>query len=207
MGEFYIIRKQERESFRERSGEIYVSSVSENHWCNQTSGCQHLIISSLKSSISSATRTHKFSLWPWCYLLPPDQEIAFQQLKVVSWKQGVLCRKQGANMCEQTRSAAARLHQSCPTLCNPTDGSPPGSSVPGILQARILVWVAISFSSAWKWKVKVKLLSCVQLFVTPCTVAHQAPPSMGFSKQEYWSGLPLPFLQTRPNQNLFYSSC
>ena len=86
--------------------------------------------------------------------------------------------------------ATAKSLQSCPTLCDPTDGSPPGSSVPGILQARILEWVAISFSNAWKWKVKVKLLSHVLLFTTPWTVAYQAPPFMGFSRQEYWSGLP-----------------
>ena len=88
--------------------------------------------------------------------------------------------------------AIAKSLQSCPTLCNPIDGSPTGSSVPGILQARILEWVAISFSNAWKWKVKVKLLSRVQLFATPWTAAYQAPLSMGFSRQEYWSGLPLP---------------
>ena len=82
--------------------------------------------------------------------------------------------------------------QSCPTLCDPTDGSPPGSPVPGILQARTLEWVAISLSNAWKWKVKVKLLSGVRLFVTPWTAAHQPPPSMGFSRPEYWSGVPLP---------------
>ena len=86
----------------------------------------------------------------------------------------------------------AKSLQSCPTLCNPKDGSPPGSPVPGILQARTLEWVAISFSSAWKWKVKVKSLSRVQLFATPWTAAHQAPPSMGLSRQEYWSGVPLP---------------
>ena len=84
--------------------------------------------------------------------------------------------------------AAAKLLQSCLTLCDPTDGNPPGSSVPGILQARTLEWVAISFSNAWKWKVRVKSLSRVQLFATPRTAAHQAPPSMGFSSQEYWSG-------------------
>ena len=89
-------------------------------------------------------------------------------------------------------AAAAKSLQSCPTLCDPTDGSPPGSSIPGILQARTLEWAAISFSNAWKWKVKVKSLSCVQLFATPWTVAYQAPPSLGFSRQEYWSGLPLP---------------
>ena len=82
-------------------------------------------------------------------------------------------------------------HFSRVRLCDPMDSSPPGSSVPGILQARTLEWVAISFS-AWKWKVKVKSLSRVRLFMTPWTAAHQAPPSMGISRQEYWSGLPLP---------------
>ena len=89
-------------------------------------------------------------------------------------------------------AAAAKSLQSCPTLCDPIDGSLPGSSVPWILQARTLEWVAISFSNAWKWKVKVKSLSRVWLFATPWTAAYQAPPSMGFSRQEYWSGVPLP---------------
>ena len=88
--------------------------------------------------------------------------------------------------------AAAKSLQSCPTLCDPIDGSPPGSPVPGILQARTLGWVAIFFSHAWKWKVKVKSLSCVRLLATPWTAAYQAPLSMGFSRQEYWSGVPLP---------------
>ena len=88
------------------------------------------------------------------------------------------------------RAAAAKSLQSCLTLCDPIDDSPPGSSVPGILQARILEWVAISSSNAWKWKVKVKSLSRVRLFSTPWSAAYQAPPPMGFSKQEYWSGLP-----------------
>ena len=83
---------------------------------------------------------------------------------------------------------------SCLTLCDPTDGSPPGSPVPRILQARILEWVAISFSNAWKWKVKVKSLSRVRLFATSWAAAYQAPPPMGFSRQEYWSGVPLPSL-------------
>ena len=131
--------------------------------------------------------------------------------------------------------------QSCPTLCDPIDGSPSGPPVPGILQARTLEWVAvafsnawkwkvkvkslsrvwllatpwtaslqgssahgifqartlewvaISFSSAWKWKVKVKPLSRVWLFATAWTAAYKAPPPMGFSRQEYWSGLPLPW--------------
>ena len=87
---------------------------------------------------------------------------------------------------------AAKSLQLCLTLCDPIDGSPPGSPLPGILQARTLEWVAISFSNAWKWKVKVKSLSRVQLLATPWTAAHQAPLSIGFSRQEYWTGAPLP---------------
>ena len=89
-------------------------------------------------------------------------------------------------------AAAAKSLQSCPTLWDPIDGSPPGSTIPGILQARILEWVAISFSKAWKWKLKVKSHSRVGLFMTPWTEAYQAPLSMRFSRQEYWSGVPLP---------------
>ena len=89
-------------------------------------------------------------------------------------------------------AAAAKSLQSCPTLCNLMDGSPPGSPITGILQARTLEWVAVSFSNAWKLKAKVKSLSHVQLLVTPWTAAYQAPPPMGFSRQEYWSGFPLP---------------
>ena len=92
-------------------------------------------------------------------------------------------------------AAAAKSLQSCPTLCDPIDSSLPGSPIPGILQARILEWVAMSFSNVWKWKVKVKLLSRVRLLMTPWTAAHQAPPCMGFSRQEYWSGVSLPSLQ------------
>ena len=93
-------------------------------------------------------------------------------------------------------SAAAKSLQSCPALCDPIDGSPPGSRIPGNLQARTLEWVAISFSNAWKWKVGVKLLSRVRLLATPWTSAHQAPPSIGFSRREDWSGVPLlsPFI-------------
>ena len=89
-------------------------------------------------------------------------------------------------------AAAAKSLQSCLTLCDPIVGSPTGSAVPGILQARTLEWVAISFSNALKRKVKVKSLSRVRLFETPWTVAYQAPSSMGFSRQEYRSGVPLP---------------
>ena len=91
-------------------------------------------------------------------------------------------------------AAAAKSLQSCLTLCDSIDGSPPGSPIPGILQARTLEWVAISFSNALKWKVKVKSVSRVRLLATPWTAAYQAPPSMGFSRQAYWSGVPLPSL-------------
>ena len=90
--------------------------------------------------------------------------------------------------CVPLRHAAAAAK----SLCDPIDGSPPGSSVPGILQAWTLEWDAISFSNAWKWKVKVKSLSRVWLLATSWTTAYQTPPSMGFSRQEYRSGLPLP---------------
>ena len=91
-----------------------------------------------------------------------------------------------------TCTAAAKSLQSCPTLCDPMDCSLPGFSIHGLLQARTLEWVAISFSNAWKWKVKVKSLSPVWLLATPCTAAYQAPPPMGFSRQECWSGVPSP---------------
>ena len=106
---------------------------------------------------------------------------------------------------------AAKSLQSCLTLWDPVYGSPPGSPGPGILQARTLEWVAISSSNAWKWKVKVKLLSHVRFLVTPWTAAHQAPRSMGFSRQEYWSGVPLPspstyFIIYKLNTNSLESS-
>ena len=132
-------------------------------------------------------------------------------LQTSSWNRTRLCReltvfdncilKCWASLVAQTvknlptmQHAAAAKSPSCPTPCDPIDSSPPGSPVPGILQARILEWSAISFSNAWKWKVKGKSLSRVQLLATPWTAAHQAPPSMGFSRQEYWSRVPLPSL-------------
>ena len=110
----------------------------------------------------------------------------------------------------------AKSLQSCPTLCDPIDGSPPGSPVPGILQARTLEWAAISFSKAWKWKVKAKSFSRVRLLATPWTAAYQAPPSMGFSRQEWWSGVPLPsplyplgatLFEAEVEAPLFHPSC
>ena len=102
--------------------------------------------------------------------------------------------------------AAAKSLQSCPTLCNPIDGSPPGSPVPRILQARTLEWVAMSFSNAWKWKVKVKSLSRVQPSATPWTAAFQAPPSMAFSRQEYWSRVQFPPPEDLPDSGIEPSS-
>ena len=118
------------------------------------------------------------------------------------------------NICgnlEHLLNYAAKSPQSCPTLCDPIDGSPLGFPIPGILQARTLEWIAISFSNAWKWKVKEKSLSHVQPSVTPWTAAFHAPPSMGFSRQEYWSGVPLPSLQYKldlanRDKNLFCAS-
>ena len=108
------------------------------------------------------------------------------------WRQS--SGKASNSLMDFAAAAAAKSLQSCPTLCDPTDGSPPGCPIPGILQARTLEWVVISFSNAWKWKVKVKSLSRVRLLADPWTAAYQAPPSMGFSRQEYWSGVSLPSL-------------
>ena len=114
------------------------------------------------------------------------------QTHTKKWKQWqILFSWTSKSLRTVTAAAAAKSLQSCPTPCNPIDGSPPGPAVPGILQARTLEWVAISFSNSRQWKVKGKSLSRVRLFVTPWTAAYQAPPSMGFSRQEYWSGLPL----------------
>ena len=108
------------------------------------------------------------------------------------WKRSVLIPIPKEGNAKESSTAAAKSLQLCLTLCDAIDGSPSGSSIPGIRQAKTLEWVAISFSNAWKWKVKVKSLSRVQLLATTWTAAYQTPPSMGFSRQEYWSELPLP---------------
>ena len=123
----------------------------------------------------------------------PTQRLNPHLLCVLHWESGAL---------PLVPPAAAKSLQSFLTLCDPIDDSPPGSPVPGILQARTLEWVAIAFSNAWKWKVKVKLLSRVRLLATPWTAAYQAPLSMGFSRQEYWSGVPLP--SGKPKEHLHY---
>ena len=133
----------------------------------QTQYCSSLCVSAcsdpLKGRVYSCLWTYLLSLVT-VFLTPYHLEISF------------------------AAAAAAKSLQSCPTLCDPVYGSLPGSPILGILQARILEWVAISSSNAWKWKVKVKSLSRVWLLATPWAAAHQAPPSMGFSRQEHWSG-------------------
>ena len=115
-----------------------------------------------------------------------------KRLVEASWWEGLAVAESGSCSKGQGVLAVAKSLQSCLTLCDPIDGSPTGSPIPGILQARTLEWVAISFSNAWKWKVKVKSLSRIRLLATPWTAAYQAPPATGFSRQEYWSGVPLP---------------
>ena len=129
--------------------------------------------------------------WKKCKLLQPLWRTVWRFFKIMKKKKKT--RNKSVIQCSNptTEHAAAKSLQSCPTLCDPVDGSPPGSLVPGILQPRTLEWVAISFSNAWKWKVKVKSLSRVWLLATPWTAA-QAPLPMRFSRQEYWSGVPLP---------------
>ena len=150
------------------------------------------------------------TLWDPMYCSPPGASIhGIILARILVWVAVFLLHgvfpTQGSNSCLTTTpalagrfftteppAAAAKSLQSCPTLCDHIDGSPSGSPIPGILQARTLQWVAISFSDSWKWKVKVKSLSRVRPSVTPWTAAYQGPPSMGFSRQEYWSGVPLP---------------
>ena len=135
-----------------------------------------------------------------CHILSPClfnfyEECIMQNAGLVEAQAGIKIARRNINnlrYADAAAAAAAKSLQSCPTLCEPIDGSPPGSPVPGILQARTLKWVAISFSNEWKWKVKVKSLSCARLLATPWTEACQVPPSMGFSRQEYWSGVPVP---------------
>ena len=120
------------------------------------------------------------------------QKLKKTELYTCVWKMTIRTKGYLSKTMQKYTATAAMSLQSCPTLCHPIDGSPPGSPVPGILQARTLEWAAISFSNAWKWKVKVKSPSRVLLFTTPWTAADQDPPSTGFSRQEHWSGLPLP---------------
>ena len=119
-----------------------------------------------------------------CIFTHSSQDMKTIQVSVSSWmyKEDVVYLYNRILYGHAAAAAAKSLH-SCPTLCDPRDGSLPGSPVLGILPARTLECVAISFSNAWKWKVKGKLLSRVRLLATPWTAAYQAPPSMGFSRQ------------------------
>ena len=119
--------------------------------------------------------------WAWPRSSEQDHFSLSQSLPLGSFHKPLILLHQRA------AAAAAKLLQSCLTLCDCIDGSQPGSLIPGILQARTLEWVAISFSNACKWKVKVKSLSRVWPSATSWTAAFQAPPSMGFSRQEYLS--------------------
>ena len=148
----------------------------------------HTLLGSSSFSGSLDSRMSWESLYPWS---PPTCYVnVYWGVCFLYWTMNSLV--EGVESYSPVDAAAAKSLQSCPTLCDPIDGRPPGSPVPGILQARTLERVAISFSNAWKWKVKVKSLSRVRPSATPWTAAHQAPPSMGVSRQEYWSGVPLP---------------
>ena len=138
----------------------------------------------LRTSIWNSLVISFLSVWLSCILL---QELVCENFQLFVFSEFWMWE-----CTVEVAASTAKSLQSCLTLCDPIDGSPPSSPVPGILQARTLEWVAISFSNAWKWKVKGKLLSRVRLFMTPWTAAYQAPLPMGFSRQEYWSGVPLP---------------
>ena len=129
---------------------------------------------------------YKLNKQPWCIPFPIwNQSFVSCPVLTVASSSSSNCYLYAA-----ATATAAKLLQLCLTLCDPIDSSPPGSPVPGILQARTLEWVVISFSNAWKWKLKVKSLNRVQPSATSWTAAYQAPPSVGFSRQEYWSRVP-----------------
>ena len=134
--------------------------------------------------------------------LSPMWDIDKKEKKEKRKRKAIHCDDGQEEIWHKKEYAAAKSLQSYPTLCDPIDGSPPGSAVPGILQARTLERVAMSFSNAGKWKVKVKSLSRIRLFPIPWTAAYQAPLSMGFSRQEYWSGVPLPSLKEEYEDHL-----
>ena len=137
--------------------------------------------------------------WVWILLIQKQEQEEKCEFLLLKWSLSNSQMEKSHHI--WVTAAATKPIQSCPTLCDPIDSSPPGFPVPGILQARTLEWVAISFSNAWKWKVKGKSLSHVQLCAIPWTAAYQAPLPMGFSRQEYWGGVPL------PSPNLSNSAC
>ena len=161
-------------------------------------GCHFLLQRMQVKSESEVTQSRLTLTDPMDCSLPGSSVHGILWARILEWvaipfsRGSSWSRDQTRVSCIAAAATAVKSLQSCPTLCDPIDGSPPGSPIPGILQARTLEWVAISFSNACKWKVKVKSLSRVRLFVTPWTAAYQAPPSIGFSRQECWSGVPLP---------------
>ena len=182
------LKKQTTLSKRGKGAWRDISPKKTYRWLTSTwkDSQHHSLLEKCKSKLQWDTTSHQ-SEWP-----------SSKSLQTINFGEGVEKRE---HSCIAGRywyshygrcyaAAAAKSLQSCPTLCDPIDVSPPVSPIPGILQARTLEWVAISFPNAWKWKVK--SFSRVRLLATPWIVAHQAPLSMGFSRQEYWSGVPLP---------------
>ena len=165
-----------------------LNSCPSSRWCHPT------ILSSVVPFSSCLLSQHQ-ALFQWVsssHQVAKVLELQHQSFQWIfradfleDWLVWSPCSPRDSQESSPSAAAAAKSLQSCLTLCNPIDGSPPGSPIPGILQARILEWVAISFSNAWKWKVKVKSLSHVQLLATPWTATCQALPSMGFPRQEY----------------------
>ena len=135
-------------------------------------GCHFLLqCMKVKTKVKSLSRVRLLATpWTAAFQAPPSMGFSRQEY----WT--------GVPLPSPKEGPAAKSLQSCPTLCNPIDGSPSGSPSLGFSRPRILEWVAISFSNVWKWKVKVKSLSHARLLVTPWTAAYQAPPSMGFSR-------------------------
>ena len=149
------------------------------------------------SGKESACQCRRRGFNPWVGKIPWRRKTATQS-SILAWRTPM---DRGAWRL-QSAAAAAKSLRSCPTLCDPIDGSPPGSPIPGILQARTLEWVAISFSNAWKWKVKVKSLSRVPLVATPWTAAYQTPPPMGFFQTRVleWGAIAFSRLQSTESQ-------
>ena len=160
-------------------------------WLSWTIGCGRAFVYHMSSTLPPPTpppAQPAVKMFCSCVTFPLLDSVWIPPLLVLSWILETLLFPD----IFQLPAAAAKSLQLCLTLCDPIDSSPSGSPVPGILQARTLEWVAISFSNAWKWKVKVKSFSRIWLLATPWTAAFQAPPSIGFSRQEYWNGVPLP---------------
>ena len=170
---------------------VYSNSCPSSRWCHPANSSSVVPFSSCPQSLPASESFPMSQLLAWSgQSIGVSALASFLPMNTQDWSP--LGWTDCSPSLQSLPAAAAKLLQSCLTLCDPIDGSPSGSPIPGILQARTLEWVAISFSNAWKWKVKVKLLSRVLLFSTPQTAAYQTPLSMGFSRQEYWSGVPSP---------------